>query len=454
MTRSTTALFLVALAAFHVDEAHAISVLTRQKVLALHGEGDPNDWRGVLRVGRDTALAEAPSPECPAVSTFELGLFTVATNGVERNARVTLECARWRAVKRGWVYDDPALPGGVRKIVYGSRGLVVKLAGPQVLPAPGPVGYALAWFEVGDTRFHLRFHEFRKNEAASIVSRTPSRRAADAEAAFWAHLWGDDPSEAHEEAARAALGEAVRRSKRDGRSRFLLGMLHLYRFGRLTTRIVDAGPEARAEIAAAVAALDEADALLWDRDTRLGDSRVPGFAAAARYALAVVDGDAGLLEQARNDLAYALEINAFFNVFDLMTVVQAEPPGSPAFLEAFNAMDAYLADPDTLLCALTQPEVCGNAGLAPTALQGTFVLFGDFYAKGGDADAARQWYQLGAGLESNWRFSGMYANRLATVEARVAAYQDGDPANDPPIVGSGAEACASCHNRAVAAPAN
>jgi hypothetical protein len=331
---------------------------------------------------------------------------------------------------------------------------VVKLAGPQVLPAPGPVGYALAWFEVGDTRFHLRFHEFRRNETARIVSRTPSRRAAAAEAAFWAHLWGDDPSEAHEEATRAALGEAVRRSRRDGRSWFLLGMLHLYRFGRLTTRIVDAGPEARAEIAAAVAALDEADVLLWDRGTRIGDSRVPGFAAAARYALAVVDGDAGLLEQARNDLAYALEINAFFNVFDLMTVVQAEPPDSPAFIEAFNAMDAYLADPETLRCALTQPEVCGNDGLAPTALQGTFILFGDFYAKGGDADAARQWYQLGAGLEASWRFSGMYANRLATVEARVAAYQDGDPANDPPIVGSGVEACASCHNRAVAAPAN
>ena len=99
-----------------------------------------------------------------------------------------------------------------------------------------------------------------------------------------------------------------------------------------------------------------------------------------------------------------------------------------------------------------QPEVCGNSGLAPTALQGTFVLFGDFYAKAGDVDAARQWYQFGAAFESGWRFAGMYADRLATVEARVAAYQDDDPANDPLIVGAGAEACASCHNRPVAAP--
>jgi hypothetical protein len=219
----------------------------------------------------------------------------------------------------------------------------------------------------------------------------------------------------------------------------------------MTRQVADAGPAARAELAAAVAALDEAEPLLWSRETRTGDSRIPGFAAAARYALGVVDRDQALLERGRDDLAYAIEINAFFNVFDLMTVVQAEPPDSPAFIEAFRAMDAYLSNPQTLACAVTQPEVCGNAGLAPTALQGTFVLFGDFYAKAGDVEAARRWYRFGAPVESDWGFAGMYADRLATVEARVAAYRDADPTNDPPIVGSGAEACASCHNRAPSA---
>jgi hypothetical protein len=53
-------------------------------------------------------------------------------------------------------------------------------------------------------------------------------------------------------------------------------------------------------------------------------------------------------------------------------------------------------------------------------------------------------------FESGWRFAGLYADRLATLDARVAAYRDADPSNDPPIVGAGAEACASCHHRAVA----
>lgn len=434
------------------DDAFALLLLTHGKALALRGAGDEAAWRGTLRVGADPMLADAPSPACPAVTTFELGLFTVATNGVERNLRVTLDCTRWSPSKRGWIYNDPTAPGGVRKIVYGPDGIVMKLTGPNVLPAPGPVGYALVWFEVDGARFHVRFHEFKRNEASRIVSRRPSSRAAVAEAAFWAYLWGDTAGTTAEEKTIAPLRAAVRHSRRDGRSRFLLGMFHLYRFGRLTTRIVEAGSEARAELAAAVAALDVAETRLWDRATRVGDSRVPGFAAAARYALAVVDEDAALLEQARNDLAYAIEINAFFNVFDLMTVVQAEPPNSPAFIEAFNAMDAYLSNPDTLRCAGTQPEVCGNAGLAPTALQGTFILFGDFYAKGGNVEEARRWYQFGLAFESGWRFTGLYADRLATLESRVAAYRDDDLANDPPIVGSQAEACASCHNRTVAVP--
>jgi hypothetical protein len=420
--------------------------------LRLNGRRAPEQWRGVLRVGTDAALAGAPSPECPTVTTFELGLFTVATNGVERNPAVTLDCARWSRTQRGWVYADPGTPGGIQRIVYGPRGLVVKLAGSGVLPAAGPVGYAQAWFGVGDVRFHVRFHEFTKNRPDLIVSRKASARAAAAEAAFWAHLLGDETAEASEQATLADLRRLTRRRKTDGRSRFLLGMLHLYRFGRLTPQISAASPAARAELAAAVAALDEADPLLWNRETRIGDSRIPGFAAAARYALGVVDRDDALLERGRNDLAYAIEINAFFNVFDLMTIVQAEPPDSPAFLSAFTAMDAYLSNPQTLLCAGTFPEVCGNAGLAPTALQGTFILFGDFYAKAGSLDAAGQWYQFGAPFESGWRFAGLYGDRLATLDARIAAYRDDDPTNDPPIVGSGAQACASCHNRAVSAP--
>ena len=446
LRRSLLLLALISIAAAPAA-ALDLTILPRSKALRLIGADDPQAARGIVRFGADPALADAPDPTCPAASTFELGLFTSRTNGVERGEKVELDCAKWRRRDGGWVYADAAAPGGVRAIIYGPNGLTVKLAGPGVLPAEGPLGYAFIWFEVGARRYHGRFHEFRRNDATRIVSRTTPRIAAEGERGFWAVLSGDDASDTAQQATLSALRGASAASARDGRSRFLLAMLHLYRFGQMSTAIATASPAAIAELRAAVAAFDEAEPLLWDFDARVGDSRVPGFGAAARYALAVATDDEALRQRALDEFDYALEINAFFNVFDLMTVLQAEPPSSPAFQSAFAAIDAYITAPTTLQCIVTQPEVCSNNGLGPSSLPGTFVLFGDVYAKAGRLDIATNWYNAAVASEAGWSLQGLAAARRAGVEARVAAYLDADPDNDPPIIGAGAEACRSCHYR-------
>jgi tetratricopeptide (TPR) repeat protein len=430
--------------------ADAITLLTHGKFLRLEAGVDPTRSRGVLRVGRDPELADAPDPTCPTTSSFELGLFTVATNRVVRADKVDLDCTKWQRRRRSWVYADSSAAGGVRKIVYGPGGLTVALRGETAFPAAGPVAYAQAWLDVGERRFHARFHSFERNEASLIVTEQPSRVAADGEARFWSVLWGDDASQSNQAAALDALARAAQISPSDARSIFLTGMLHLYRFGQLTTSIRDADEAARAEIEAAVAAFDAAEPLLWNPATGVGDSRVPGFGGAARYALAIVTGDESLRQKALVDLQNAIAVNAFFNVFDLVTVAQAEPPGSAAFQMAFDAMAEYLADPETLRCAIDQPEICTNAGLAPGGLSGALVLFGDLYAKAGNLDQATTWYRLAAATEANWAFEGLASDRLATVAERVALYEDADLDNDPPLIGAGAEACASCHHRAVA----
>jgi hypothetical protein len=432
--------------------AFGVTLLTHGKLLRLKAGVDPADSRGVLRVGRDPALAHAPDPSCPNTSSFELGLFTVATNRIVRSERVNLDCAKWQRRRRAWVYVDSAATGGVKRITYGPGGLTVVLRGEAAFPALGPVAYAQAWLDVGDRRFHTRFHLFDKNEASLIVADRTSREAAAGEAGFWSVLWGDDASQSNQDATFDALARAAQISPSDARSIFLSGMLHMYRFGQLTTTIRDADAAARAEIEAAVAAFDAAEPLLWDRQTGVGDSRVPGFGGAARYALAVVTGDETLRQKALADLQYAIDVNAFFNVFDLITVAQAEPPDSAAFQMAFDAMAEYLSDPETLQCAFDQPEICTNAGLAPGGLSGALVLFGDLYAKAGNASQATTWYQLGAATEANWAFKGLASARLATVAERVALYDDSDPDNDPPLIGSGPEACASCHHRALSEP--
>ena len=115
---------------------------------------------------------------------------------------------------------------------------------------------------------------------------------ADGERAFWSVLHGDDHSIAKQEAAIAGLTKAVKRDPKDGWPPFLLGMLHLYRFAQATVRFDQVSDAARADLVAANAAFARALPLLWDG--RTGDSRVPGFVAAATSTSAVVVGVVGL----------------------------------------------------------------------------------------------------------------------------------------------------------------
>jgi hypothetical protein len=330
--------------------------------------------------------------------------------------------------------------------VYTRDALVVKLGGAGYTPPGGPVGYVELWLNLGSTRLLARFHNFRVNTATQLVTRKTSAAAAKGEAAFWDVLTADDRSEVRQQAALRALGQASRRSKQDGRSRFLLAMMHLYRFGNRIQGYDAVSDEAKAEIRAADEGFAAAVPLLWDGTA--GDSRVPGFAAAAKFARGIVEGDEARAAAGLVDLNEALRVNAFFNVFDLIPVVQALPRTDPRFQPAVDAVITYLSDPGTLSCVGTQPEICANAGLAPRNLTGATLLFGDVYAKAGNLAQARGWYAIAAGTASpTYRFFELAQNRFADVEARVARYLDDDPGNDDQIIGVGEENCAVCHNR-------
>ena len=75
--------------------------------------------------------------------------------------------------------------------------------------------------------------------------------------------------------------------------------------------------------------------------------------------------------------------------------------------------------------------------MAPHNLEGTFMLFGDIYAKGGRTEAARGYYEiaLSLGEKSGWdpRFVATARERVENLAARVALYQDGDPRQRPDV---------------------
>jgi len=431
-------------------EADALVVLTMGKVAIFRDRPGTARDSGLIRFGRDRALATLHHPTCPADPvTVQLASYPQATNLLEAGEAVELPCEGWIRQGRGFQYRDASgAHGGIRRVVYAPDQLLIKWGGEGFVPLAGPVGYMEVWFTAGGTRHLGRFQNFRRNEQTAVISRKASTAAARGEAAFWDVLLGDDPSESRQRVALHCLELALSRSRQDGRSRFLLGMMHLYRYGQATLDPHDVSPAARDEIVAADAAFAEAVPLLWDGAH--GDTRVPGFAGAAKYQLGFVLQDAALMAEAIADLDAAYALNPIFNVFDYIPVAQVVPRTDPSFITVVDALDEVLGGP-AVTCVDNQPEICGDRGLAPSNTSGSLILFGDLYAKAGRLADAEQWYRLAQALAQRrptpYRFQAVADERVATAAARVALYDDGDLGNDPPLIGVGEEACASCHNR-------
>ena len=426
---------VAALGAVPAHPAGALTLFTSGKV------GDFRPTRATVRVGADRALRTLRRPTCPAASSVRFAL-SRRGDDFEDHGEVALPCTRWRAANGGYRYHAPdGGPGGVREIVYTRRRLVIRAEGSGYTPVAGPVAYVEAWLTIAGERHLVRLQNFRRNAADRVASRRPSRAAAMGEAAFWDTLWADRPRS--DEALRF-LERAVHDDSGDGRSQFLLGMLRLYRSTRACAEfdflaLCDAG---KAEGAAAQTPLDRAVELLPN------DSRVPGFRAATSYANGFEQHDDALLARGQQQIEAAITANPLFNSFDAFAVVAPILPGTDPYYQ-----DRILPLVDLVFgsasCLLTLPEICNNLGMAPHNLEGTTLLLGDIDAKGGRLAGAKTWYGLGQaiGRGTAYRYQSDLDDRVAHAADRVAAYQDADPTNDPPLIGGGGGSCVYCHNK-------
>jgi tetratricopeptide (TPR) repeat protein len=239
----------------------------------------------------------------------------------------------------------------------------------------------------------------------------------------------------------ALLESAVAQNPKDGRSYFLLGMLRMLRFSRNVTDPYSASDVVKQEISEAQAALDAALPLLPT------DRRVLGFHAAAAYTNGVVTHDDDRIRLGLKQLHDAVTLFPEFNTFTFIgAVAPVVSPNDPLYQEVLQ----YVGRPLSVTCPVSrEPELCGNVGKAPHNIEGTFVLFGDVFAKAGDAQKAEGCYRLALSRFSTsggpWRFRSIAEERLQTVMQRVALYKDADASHHPRMLGYGAEACAICH---------
>ena len=221
-------------------------------------------------------------------------------------------------------------------------------------------------------------------------------------------------------------------------------MLRLYRSTRACAEFdfLDLCEAGKVEGAAAQAPLDRAVELLPN------DSRVPGFRAATSYANGFEQHDDARLALGMQQIEAAITANPLFNSFDAFAVVAPILPATDPYYQ-----DRILPLVDFVFgsasCVATLPEICNNLGMAPHNLEGTTLLLGDIDAKGGRLAAAKTWYGIGRaiGRGTAYRYQSDLDDRVAHAADRVAAYQDADPANDPPLIGGGGGSCVYCHNK-------
>jgi hypothetical protein len=239
----------------------------------------------------------------------------------------------------------------------------------------------------------------------------------------------------------ALLEAAVAQNSKDGRSYFLLGMLRMLRFSRHVAEPYSAGEVAKQEIREAQAALDTAARLLP------ADRRVVGFRAAATYTNGVVSHDDDQIQLGLTELHDAV---ARFPELNTVAFIGAVAPAVSADDPLYQEVLRYAVRPPSVpSSAVREAEICGSAGKAPHNSEGSFVLLGDVFAKGGDARMAEGYYRLAlARMPTNggrWRFRPIAEERLQTVVQRVALYKDADTSRHPKMLGYGEEACAICH---------
>jgi hypothetical protein len=92
-------------------------------------------------------------------------------------------------------------------------------------------------------------------------------------------------------------------------------------------------------------------------------------------------------------------------------------------------------------------ERCRDNAAAPHNVPGSLMLFGDVYARVGLEAEARSYYEQALAAESapTWHLTGEAQAVLDDLEARIAAFTDADPDNDPAFFLSGPSTCSGCH---------
>lgn len=158
-----------------------------------------------------------------------------------------------------------------------------------------------------------------------------------------------------------------------------------------------------------------------------------------------------------------------FNAFVQSLVHSSSPVGSPEFDLALEAMwynldacagftfDREETNVREVLAPILEGEVapaCVNTLRASHNLEGFFLYFGDILLKANQASRARAMYDAArvSPTFELWPYRETLERRERDVEARLAAYANEDPSDDPALISEEPFNCAYCHAASLGEP--
>jgi tetratricopeptide (TPR) repeat protein len=244
-------------------------------------------------------------------------------------------------------------------------------------------------------------------------------------------------------AARAGVIEALQAAAEqypnEQQFSFLIAMLSLWRA---------AEREGLEDALAALGAAETASREL-ERSYALcpSDHRIPGWLGPTRIKLGDMLGDARQTAEGHAILEQAVERYPTWGTFVKILAYIELPAHDPKFKAAVEIAQNFRA-----LCPDPRPgetadRICLNTATVPRNAEGTWLYFGDLYAKAQLRDDALAAYNMAKQTPGygTWVYRELLESRITTLDARIAAAASADTADDFQAVWDSNIVCSSCH---------
>lgn len=199
------------------------------------------------------------------------------------------------------------------------------------------------------------------------------------------------------------------------------------------------------------------------------DDRILGWLGSVMIGNGHATGDATKVTTGHALIAQGVENYVEFNGFVQSLVNASSPLGTPEFDLAVEALwdnlDAcagFAVDRETpnvqeaidVVFQGAAAAACANTLRAAHNFEGFFLYFGDVLLKAKQKTAAQAMYAATKASPTFdlWPYRATLLEREATLEARLAAYDNQDPSDDPLLIAQEPFNCSYCHAAAPAEP--